>query len=73
MSTLAVKHLDYNMLPLFYQNFKKASLPVAPTAANRESKSQGQMGFLTFDPNPPANEVEDQAAPEEDDKQAELV
>ena len=31
------------------------------------------MGFLTFDPNPPANEVEDQAAPKADAKQAELI
>ena len=31
------------------------------------------MGSLTFDPNPPSNEVKDQAAPEADDKQAELI
>ena len=31
------------------------------------------MGSLTFDPNPPSNDVVDQAAPEADDKQAELI
>ena len=31
------------------------------------------MGSLTFDPDLPSNEVEDQAASEADDKQAELI
>ena len=34
-----------------------------PTIANGELPSQDQMGSLTFDPNPPSNEIEDQAAP----------
>ena len=44
-----------------------------PTIANWELLSQDQMGSLSFDLNPPSNEVDDQAAPEADDKQAELI
>ena len=43
------------------------------TIANEESLSQDQMGYLPFDPNPPSNDVEDQAALEADDKKVELI